>query len=93
MTYQVDWVPAALDALADIWAAAANRNAVTAASHAIDQTLADDADTVGRAVFDTVREYTYPPLGVEFEVIVAHARVWVLTVWDSATGRPSARGN
>jgi hypothetical protein len=73
--YQVDWAPDALQALADIWSRATNRNAVTAASHAIDQTLADDADAVGRAVFDTVREYHHPPLGVEFEVIVAAAQV------------------
>jgi hypothetical protein len=91
--YQVDWVPQALQTLAGIWVRATDRNAVTAASHAIDQTLADDADAVGRAVFDTVREYHHPPLGVEFDVIVADAQVWVLTVWETATGRPPATGN
>ena len=93
MNFQVDWMPQAVTQLADLWLAATDRNAVTAAAHVVDQTLAVDADAVGRAVFDTVREYAYPPLGVEFEVIVADARVWVLTVWNSATGRPTASGN
>jgi hypothetical protein len=78
--FQVVWTPRATDLLADIWLAA----------HAIDQTLADD---VGRIVFDTVREYNQPPLGIEFEVIIADARVFVLTVWDLATGRPNSTGN
>ena len=89
----VDWRPAAEQELAAIWLASANRAAVTDASHAIDQSLAIDADTVGRVVFDTVREYTYAPLGVEFEVIAADCRVFVLTVWDTATGRPTLAGN
>jgi hypothetical protein len=48
---------------------------------------------VGRVAFDTVREYSYPPLAVEFEVIHADMRVWVLAVWDTATGRPATTGN
>jgi hypothetical protein len=86
-------MPRAIGQLAAIWTAAADRNAVTAAVHVIDQTLAVDPDTVGRIVFDTVREYNHPPLGVEFEVIHADMRVWVLTVWNTATGRPAATGN
>ena len=93
MTFTVEWSDFALDALADIWMAAADRNAVAAAAHAIDQTLADDADTVGHTVFDTVREYNQPRLSVEFEVIVADTRVWVLSVWDTATGRPVPTDN
>jgi hypothetical protein len=93
VNFQVDWMPRALNQLTNIWLAASNRNAVTAAVHAIDQTLAVDADTVGRVVFDTVREYNQPPLGVEFEVIIADTRVWVLLVWDLSTGRPAATGN
>ena len=89
----VDWRPDALQDLAAIWLAAADRNAITAAVHAIDQTLAVDPDTVGRSVFETVRQYNHPPLGVEFEVIHADMRVWVLTVWDLATGQPAATGN
>ena len=89
MNFMVDWRPDALQDLAAIWVAAADQNAVAAATHAIDQTLSVDPDTVGRLVFDTVREYHHPPLGVEFEVIHADMRVWVLAVWELATGRPA----
>ena len=89
----VVWRRTAEDELAAIWLASSNRRAVTAAAHAIDQALAYDADAVGRVVFDTVREYLYPPLGVEFEVIVADSRVWVLKVWDSAAGRTAVSGH
>jgi hypothetical protein len=91
--YQVEWIPAALQELARTWTAPRNRNAVTAASHAINQTLEDDPDTVGRVVFDSVRVYTYPPLGVESDLIPADLRVWVLSVWDTGAGRPSTAGN
>jgi hypothetical protein len=89
----VVWRRTAEDELAAIWLASTNRNSVTVAAHAIDQALAVDADAVGRVVFDTVREYIHPPLGVEFEVIVADARVWVLKVWHTALGRPAPSGN
>jgi hypothetical protein len=93
VNFMVVWRQIAEDELAEIWIASTNRNAVTAAAHAIDQALAIDADAVGRPVFDTVREYIHPPLGVEFEVIVADARVWVLKVWDTAHGRPAPSGH
>lgn len=79
--------------MAGVWTASANRNAVTAAAHAIDQTLSVDADAVGRIVFDTVREYHQQPLGIEFEVDVSGRRVFVLLVWELATGRPAVGGN
>jgi plasmid stabilization system protein ParE len=89
----VDWRPDALQDLAAIWLATADRNAVASAAYAIDQALAVDPDTVGRLVFDTVRQYNHQPLGVEFEVIHADRRVWVLAVWDTTKGRPSPSGN
>ncbi len=93
MNYQVEWGPEALQALAHIWTTATNRSAVAAASHAIDVTLAANPHATGVVVFDTVREYSHPLLGVEFEVIDADRRVWVLTVWDATTGRPTITGN
>lgn len=93
MTFQVTWRQAAEDELTTIWLAATDRNAVTVAAHAIDLTLAVDADTVGRAVFDTVRQYNHPPLAVEFEVVVADCRVFVLSCWNTLTGRPPVTGN
>jgi hypothetical protein len=89
----VVWRQTAEDELAAIWLASTNRRSITAAAHAIDKALEVDADAVGRLVFDTLREYLHPPLGVEFEVIVADARVWVLKVWDTALGRPALSGN
>jgi hypothetical protein len=65
---------------------ASNRNAVTAASYAIDNILRDDPDLVGTHRFDTVREFHYPPLGIEFEVIEANRLVIVLNVWPTPSG-------
>ena len=93
MNYQIIWMPRALQELAAIWLATANRNAVTAASNAIDLELAARPHTTGRLLFDTVYEYDLPPLGVEFEVIDADRQVLVLTCWSTATGRPTVTGN
>jgi hypothetical protein len=93
VNYTVVWMAAALQELAAICMASANRNAVTVASSAIDRVLASSPNTAGTVVFDTVREYTHPPLGVEFEVIEADRRVIVLSAWDAAHGRPAPTGN
>jgi hypothetical protein len=89
----VVWMQGAQQDLAAIWMAATDRNAVTRASHQIDLALATSPNTVGDSVFDTVREYTCLPLGIEFEVIDADMRVFVLTVWDTSIGRPGSTGN
>ena len=60
---------------------------------AIDHNLATDPHLIGRHIFDTLYEYDYPPLGVEFEVIDADRQVLVLTCWSTATGRPAVTGN
>ncbi len=93
MNYAVVWGPVALQQLAAIWLAAADRNAVTRASNAIDLLLAASPHTIGIPLFDTVSEYSHPPLGVEFEVVDADLRVFVLAVWNTATGRPTTTGN
>ena len=93
MNFSVVWMQGAQQDLAAIWMAATDRNAVTRASHQIDLSLAISPNTVGVTVFDNVREYTHPPLGVEFEVIDADMRVFVLTVWDTNRGRPTLTGN
>jgi hypothetical protein len=53
VNYQVDWVPDALRELAQIWATAGDRNAVAAASHAIDVALEADPHGIGVVVFET----------------------------------------
>ncbi len=93
MNFMVVWMQGAQQDLAAIWMAATDRNAVTRASHQIDLGLATSPNAVGVPVFDTVREYTCLPLGIEFEVIDADMRVFVLTVWDTSIGRPGSTGN
>jgi len=86
MIYIVTWSARALARLADVWLHAGDRNSVTAASYAIDNILRDDPDLVGTFRFDTVREFHYPPLGVEFEVNEADRLVTVLNVWPIPSG-------
>ena len=81
MIYTVTWSQRALAKLAQIWLDASDRNAVTAASYEIDNILRDDPDLVGRPRYDTVRGFSYPPLGVEFEVIEADRTVIEINVW------------
>jgi hypothetical protein len=93
VNFTVVWSPEAEQQLASVWLAAADRNAVTHAANAIDVALAANPHGIGVLVFDTVREYTCTPLGVEFEIIDADCRVIVLTVWDTTRGRPILNGN
>jgi hypothetical protein len=81
MNFTVHWTEAAVQMLAAIWLAAADRNAITIANDEIDETLREDADTVGRLLFDTVREYERPPVGVQFEVVETDRIVYVLSCW------------
>jgi hypothetical protein len=92
VTYRVIWVPVALQLLADVWLASTNRNAVTRATHEIDQALELFPNSTGELLFDTVREYDDPFLTVEFEVDDVNRRVYVLKVWETAAGRPPLTG-
>jgi len=84
MIFTVVWAEWPTSYLAKLWInSPTSRNAITAASHHIDMTLREDPDTVGRATLGSnVREYLYPPLGVEFEVIEDDRIVRVLSVWQ-----------
>ena len=95
MNYRVIWIPRAVLLLNTLWLAApaAEQAAMTAAALTIDHKLAAHPHTTGRLLFDTVYEYDLPPLGVEFEVIDADKTVFILTCWDTATGRPAVTGN
>ena len=83
MNYTAHWTNAALDELADEYLAAPDRNAVTAASHQLEQEVA--ADPRGRGI-------PHPggsgymaaelPLCIEYEVIDAEKTVRVLRVWS-----------
>lgn len=81
MTFSVHWTEAAIQMLAAIWLAAPDRNAVAVANNEIDVTLREDPDTVGRLLFDTVRQYEHAPLGVQFQVVEPDRNVFVLSCW------------
>jgi hypothetical protein len=66
--YIVTWIESAQEELAQIWIDAPDRQAVTAATHAIDKELVEDAATKGSELREGLRELTVPPLRVLFLV-------------------------
>ena len=81
MTYQVVWLPSALDELAAIWLAASDRISVTAASHRIDQRLAANPLTEGESRDSEVERIAFePPLQVLARVSEDDRMVWVIAV-------------
>lgn len=88
MKYTVSWTPAAEGDLASVWMEASDPKAMTAAANSVEKRLAQDPDAQGQPLYDTVRSLVIPPLGVEFEVIVADRIVYVLTAWDTSKATP-----
>ena len=85
MNYTVIWTAVAQQRLAAAWLAAADRNAVTAASHRIDQVLAADPLNFGESRASSVNRIGYvPPLGFTFDVVVDDQTVYVTAVWLTA---------
>lgn len=66
--YTVVWVEGAQDDLAELWLNAADRNAVTAAAHAIDRELAEDAPVKGKELSEGLRSLFAAPLKAIFTV-------------------------
>lgn len=91
MKFTVGWQPVAEGRLADLWAAARNRTAVTQAAHRIERLLESDAVTAGESrTPGRVPEQSVPfdaPLSVIFEVNEVVREVRILTVGWS--GRPA----
>ena len=83
MRYTVIWTPNAEGMLAELWLNSAHRQAVTAASHAIDQQLRIDPDQQGESRDQGRRILLETPLGVLFRVLPADRIVYVLTVWET----------
>ncbi|HJZ54624.1 MAG TPA: hypothetical protein VKE74_06675 [Gemmataceae bacterium] len=82
MTYSVSWTATALNQLAAIWNDAADRNAVTAASHWLEQTIGRQPLDFGESRQASVVRVGYrPPLGIEFAVIEDDKKVRVIRVW------------
>ena len=87
MRFNVIWTRAEEEDLATVWAEARDRNAVSSAAHMIDRLLSQDPDYFGEICFDTVRSFSAPPLGVDYEVIEADRIVFVLAAWDSSRSK------
>jgi hypothetical protein len=79
--YTVRWVQSALDALADVWTQATDRNAITTAVTRIDRALAVLPDDQGESRDEGRRILLEPPLGVIYTVDHDHRTVVVSDVW------------
>jgi plasmid stabilization system protein ParE len=66
--FTVEWLPEAENELADIWLAATDRGAVTAAEAAITQLLANDPLNVGKELSEGLRRLERTPLVVFYQV-------------------------
>ena len=93
MTFAIYWKPEAEEQLASVWMAAPDRNAMTRNAFYIELVLEVFANTAGELSFDTVRVFTRESLTVEFEVDDVYRTVLVLSVWNTAAGRPDVTGN
>lgn len=79
--YRVSWTRRAINQLAAIWANATDRNAIAAASYAIDQALANDPENEGESRPNGQRVTYALPLGVRFRVDPIQRRVRVVACW------------
>jgi hypothetical protein len=66
--YTVVWVESSQNELAELWIAALDRAAVTAAADAIDEELSEDAPQKGIELREDLRALFAPPLRVIFAV-------------------------
>ena len=81
--FRVEWLQEALNELTRIWMQAdpARREAITAATHALDQDLQVDPDRQGESRGDRERVVFAYPLGVQVEIDLQRRIVWVLHTW------------
>ena len=91
MSFTIVWRPIAETQLAEIWLAATDRAAVTAAANEIETALRSSPESVGESRDERTRVAVVPPIAVHFEVRDADRLVLVLTVHSippSLRGRP-----
>jgi hypothetical protein len=81
MRFTVLWVPGAEQRLAELWLSSSERDAVTAASHIIDQNLQLDPLSQGESRPGGRRILFEAPLGVIYRVEEQDSIVRVLHVW------------
>jgi hypothetical protein len=81
--YRVEWIQAALDDLTSLWVQAdsALRQAITGATHALDQQLQSDPFLHSESRGGDERVAFVYPLGAQIEVDWQRKIVWVLAVW------------
>jgi len=81
--FRVEWIQDALNELAAIWMLADSRlrQAITAATHALDQQLQSDPLQNSESRDEGERVAFSYPLGVQIEVDTEQRIVWVLNVW------------
>jgi hypothetical protein len=80
--FRVEWLQSALDELARLWTQAdpAGRQALTAASHEIDQRLSSDPNREGESRPKGRRLTFVPPLAVTFRVEADGQTVTVVAI-------------
>ena len=76
MVIQPKWVD---EQLAQLWLAASDRSAVTAASHVIYHELSADAETKGEEVEQSLRKFVCGPLWVYY---TAHPDDCIVKIWS-----------
>ncbi len=81
--FRVEWFEGTLDDLTSLWvnADAQLRQAITTATHEIDQELAQDPFRKTESREGDERIYFHYPLGVIIEVDAQRRIVWVTEVW------------
>jgi len=81
--FRLHYADMAIDTLAELWMAAGPdlRRAMTEASHRIDETLRDEADTAGESRIGPWRVLLDDPLGVIYRVEPDGQTVSVVRIW------------
>ena len=81
---RVEWSQSALNELASVWmqADSAMRQAITAATNALDHQLQNDPEQQGESRNDTERILFTFPLGVGFEIDTQRDTVTIRHVWS-----------
>jgi plasmid stabilization system protein ParE len=85
MRFTVIWLPKAEERLTEIWLAAADQAAVSAASDDIDRLLMVNPLGVGEPRTAKIRYLYQMPLAVYYEVVPADRLVRVRSVWRPPT--------
>ncbi len=78
--FDVDWIPQALNDLADIWSRASDRNAVTVAAAVIERLLKRDPVHNGHYLSENLYRLDEPPLAVYYTIDAARRSVEVSKV-------------